>query len=120
MNEISHRMIETNGVRMHVAEKGAGPLVILCHGFPESWYSWRHQIEALSEAGFHAVAPDMRGYGQTDSPQAIDQFTLLHLVGDFIGLLDALGVKRLPSLATTGERQSRGTPLCYVRTGFVR
>ena len=93
MNEISHRMIETNGIRMHVAEKGAGPLVILCHGFPESWYSWRHQIEALSEAGFHAVAPDMRGYGQTDSPQAIDQFTLLHLVGDVIGLLDALGVE---------------------------
>ena len=93
MNEISHRMIETNGIRMHVAEKGVGPLVILCHGFPESWYSWRHQIEALSEAGFHAVAPDMRGYGQTDSPQAIDQFTLLHLVGDVIGLLDALGVE---------------------------
>src|ERR1700730_9338934 len=93
MNEISHRMIETNGIRMHVAEKGAGPLVILCHGFPESWYSWRHQIEALSAAGFHAVAPDMRGYGQTESPQAIDQFTLLHLVGDVIGLLDALGVE---------------------------
>ena len=93
MNEISHRAIETNGIRMHVAEKGPGPLVILCHGFPESWYSWRHQIEALSAAGFHAAAPDMRGYGQTESPQAIDQFTLLHLVGDVIGLLDALGVE---------------------------
>jgi pimeloyl-ACP methyl ester carboxylesterase len=93
MNEISHRTIETNGIRMHVTEKGAGPLVILCHGFPESWYSWRHQIEALSAAGFHTVAPDMRGYGQTESPQAIDQFTLLHLVGDVIALLDALGVE---------------------------
>jgi len=93
MNGISHRTIETNGIRMHLAEKGAGPLVVLCHGFPESWYSWRRQIEALSAAGFHAVAPDMRGYGQTDSPQAIDQFTLLHLVGDVIGLLDALGVE---------------------------
>ena len=92
MSPISHRTIQTNGINMHVAEKGAGPLVILCHGFPESWYSWRHQIEALAAAGFHVVAPDMRGYGQTDIPKAIDQFTLLHLVGDIIGLIDAIGV----------------------------
>jgi pimeloyl-ACP methyl ester carboxylesterase len=78
---------------MHMAECGAGPLVLLCHGFPESWYSWRHQLHALAEAGFHAVAPDMRGYGQTDCPEQIDQYTLLHLVGDIIGLLDALGVE---------------------------
>ena len=64
---VEHRTIETNGIRMHVAEQGTGPLVILCHGFPESWYSWRHQLAALAEAGFHAVAPDMRGYGQTRS-----------------------------------------------------
>ncbi len=64
---------------------------MLCHGFPESWYSWRHQLAALAEAGFHAVAPDMRGYGQTDQPEAIDQYTLLHLVGDIVGLLDGLG-----------------------------
>jgi pimeloyl-ACP methyl ester carboxylesterase len=93
MTGISHRTIETNGIRMHVAEQGTGPLVILCHGFPESWYSWRHQIEALSAAGFHVVAPDMRGYGQTESPEAIDRFTLLHLVGDIIGLVDALGAE---------------------------
>lgn len=79
---------------MHLAECGAGPLVVLCHGFPESWYSWRHQLQALAEAGFHAVAPDMRGYGQTDSPEAVDQYTLLHLVGDMVGLLDALDVNR--------------------------
>jgi len=91
MTEITHRTIETNGIRMHVAEKGAGPLVVLCHGFPESWYSWRHQIDALAEAGFHVVAPDMRGYGQTDHPEAIDSYTLLHLVGDMVGLLDTLG-----------------------------
>lgn len=78
---------------MHMVECGAGPLVLLCHGFPESWYSWRHQLHALAEAGFHAVAPDMRGYGQTDCPEQIDQYTLLHLVGDMIGLLDALGVE---------------------------
>lgn len=87
----THRFVETNGIRMHIAEQGSGPLVLLCHGFPESWYSWRHQLRALAEAGFHAVAPDMRGYGQTDRPEAIDQYTLLHLVGDMVGLLHALG-----------------------------
>ena len=66
---------------------------MLCHGFPESWYSWRHQLAALAEAGFHAVAPDMRGYGQTDRPEEIEQYTLLHLVGDMVGLLDALGAE---------------------------
>lgn len=93
MHEVNHRFVETNGIRMHVAECGAGPKVILCHGFPESWYSWRHQLRALAEAGFHAVAPDMRGYGQTDCPAAIEQYTLLHLVGDVLGLLDALGAE---------------------------
>jgi epoxide hydrolase A/B len=88
--QFRHRTICTNGIRMHIAEAGRGPLVIMCHGFPESWYSWRYQLTALAEAGFHAVAPDMRGYGQTESPQAIDQFTLFHLVGDVVGLLDAL------------------------------
>jgi pimeloyl-ACP methyl ester carboxylesterase len=91
MVELKHRFIETNGIRMHIAECGSGPLVLLCHGFPESWYSWRHQLQALAEAGFRAVAPDMRGYGQTDRPEAIEQYTLLHLVGDMVGLLDALG-----------------------------
>jgi pimeloyl-ACP methyl ester carboxylesterase len=79
---------------MHLAEQGRGPLVVLCHGFPESWYSWRHQLSALAEAGFHAVAPDMRGYGRTDRPEAIDQYTLFHLVGDMVGLLDALGAEQ--------------------------
>jgi pimeloyl-ACP methyl ester carboxylesterase len=91
MTDVQHRFIDTNGIRMHIAEKGTGPTVLLCHGFPESWYSWRHQIEALAEAGFHVVAPDMRGYGQTDAPEAIDQYTAMHLVGDMVGLLDALG-----------------------------
>ena len=91
MSDVRHRTVETNGIRMHVAEQGEGPLVLLCHGFPESWYSWRHQLAALAAAGFHAVAPDMRGYGQTDQPAEIDQYTLLHLVGDMVGLADALG-----------------------------
>jgi len=76
---------------MHVAEQGTGPLIVLCHGFPESWYSWRHQLAALSAAGFHAVAPDMRGYGRTDAPAEIEAYTLCHLVGDMVGLVGALG-----------------------------
>jgi pimeloyl-ACP methyl ester carboxylesterase len=88
---IKHRTVESNGIHLHVAERGEGPLVILCHGFPESWYSWRHQLAVLSAAGFRAVAPDMRGYGQSDRPEAVDQYTMLHLVGDMVGLLDALG-----------------------------
>jgi Lysophospholipase len=64
------RIIESNGIRLNIAEQGNGPPVILCHGFPESWYSWRHQLTALAAAGFHAVAPDMRGYGKSDRPEA--------------------------------------------------
>jgi pimeloyl-ACP methyl ester carboxylesterase len=94
MTEVNHRVIETNGIRMHIAEQGKGPLVILCHGFPESWYSWRHQLQALAEAGYHAVAPDMRGYGQTDRPAEVEKYTLLHLVGDMVGVADALGVQQ--------------------------
>lgn len=91
---IAHRFVETNGIRMHLAEAGSGAPVLLCHGFPESWYSWRHQLEALAREGFRAIAPDMRGYGQTDKPEAIDQYTLLHLTGDMVGLLDALNIEK--------------------------
>ena len=91
---VAHRMVEANGIHLHLAEQGEGPLVVLCHGFPECWYSWRHQLAALSAAGFRAVAPDMRGYGRSDRPEAIDQYTLLHLVGDMVGLLDALGAEK--------------------------
>jgi pimeloyl-ACP methyl ester carboxylesterase len=91
---VTHRTVEANGIRMHLAEAGAGPLAVLCHGFPEAWYSWRHQLAALAGAGFRAVAPDMRGYGRTGRPEEIDQYTLLHLVGDMVGLLDALGAEQ--------------------------
>ena len=94
MSAVAHRVVEANGIRLHIAEEGQGPLVVLCHGFPESWYSWRHQLAALSAAGFRAVAPDMRGYGRSDRPDAIDRYTLLHLVGDMVGLLDALGAEQ--------------------------
>jgi pimeloyl-ACP methyl ester carboxylesterase len=90
---VTHRVVETNGIRMHLAEQGEGPVVLLCHGFPESWYSWRHQIPALAGVGYRAVAPDMRGYGQTDRPEAVEQYTQLHHVGDMVGVLDALGAE---------------------------
>ncbi|NOT53705.1 MAG: alpha/beta hydrolase [Deltaproteobacteria bacterium] len=92
--QITHRQIETNGIQMHVAEAGSGFPVLLCHGFPELWYSWRHQMKALAETGFHAIAPDQRGYGDTDAPQAIDAYTIHHLVGDLTGLLDALNIEK--------------------------
>ena len=90
MTEIAHRTVEANGIQIRLAEAGSGPVVLLCHGFPESWYSWRHQLKALADAGYRAVAPDMRGYGETGQPEAIDQYTLFHLVGDMVGVLDAL------------------------------
>jgi pimeloyl-ACP methyl ester carboxylesterase len=91
MSDISHRMVEANGIQIHLAEAGAGPLVLLCHGFPETAYSWRSQLRALSEAGYRAVAPDMRGYGRTDAPQEIEKYTILHLIGDMVGVVGALG-----------------------------
>ena len=74
MSEIKHRMVETNGIHMHIAESGAGPPVVLCHGFPESWCSWRHQLHVLGDAGFRAIAPDMRGYEQTNRPEQLDRY----------------------------------------------
>jgi pimeloyl-ACP methyl ester carboxylesterase len=94
MSDIAHRMVEVNGVHSHVAEAGAGPLILLCHGFPETWYSWRNQLKALSEAGYRAIAPDMRGYGRTDAPEDVDKYTILHLIGDMVALVGAFGETR--------------------------
>jgi pimeloyl-ACP methyl ester carboxylesterase len=91
---VNLRRIETNGIGMRIAEEGSGPLVVLLHGFPECWYSWRHQIPALAAAGFRVVAPDQRGYGGTDAPSAIEDYDILHLVGDIVGLLDALDAEQ--------------------------
>lgn len=84
------RTVETRTIRMNVLEQGDGPVVLFCHGFPETSHAWRHQIPALADAGFRAVAPDMRGYGQTEAPCAIDEYTVFHMVGDMVALLDAL------------------------------
>ena len=69
MRQVQHRVVETKGLRIHIAEQGVGPLVVLCHGFPECWYSWRRQLSALAGAGFHAVAPDMRGLWSERPPR---------------------------------------------------
>ena len=92
-DEPNLRMIKTNGINMRIAEMGEGPLVILVHGWPESWYSWRHQLKALADAGYHAVAPDMRGYGKTDKPTNIEDYDIVHLTADIAGIVDAMGEK---------------------------
>ena len=91
MDKIRQRRVATNGIELNIAEQGEGPLVLMCHGFPESWYSWRHQIPVLAEAGYHAVAPDMRGYGKSDKPRDISAYNQVEVVSDIIGLIDALG-----------------------------
>jgi pimeloyl-ACP methyl ester carboxylesterase len=91
---VCHRYLEAGGLRVHIAEAGSGPLVLLLHGFPECWYSWRHQLTALAAAGYHAVAPDQRGYARTGGPADAGQYTILHLTGDVIALLDALEAPR--------------------------
>jgi pimeloyl-ACP methyl ester carboxylesterase len=89
---LQHRLVETNGISLHVVELGEGPAVLLCHGWPETWYSWRYQLPTLAEAGYRVLAPDMRGYGRSGKPEAIEAYTLLHIVGDMVGLLDALEI----------------------------
>ena len=92
--EADHRQVRVDGVELHVAELGSGAAVILCHGFPELWYSWRHQLPALADAGYRAVAPDLRGYGESSIPTEVEAYDVLSLCGDLIGLLDELGEER--------------------------
>lgn len=94
MSQILHRTLELNGISLHVAEAGKGPLVLFCHGFPESWYAWRHQLPALAEAGYRALAPDLRGYGGSSCPERVEDYALLALLGDLVALLDALDAPR--------------------------
>jgi pimeloyl-ACP methyl ester carboxylesterase len=88
---VGERLIAANGIELNVLEEGDGPLVVLCHGFPELGYSWRHQLPALAAAGWHAVAPDMRGFGRSSKPAEIEAYDLFALCDDLAGLLDALG-----------------------------
>jgi pimeloyl-ACP methyl ester carboxylesterase len=91
MRAMTERLIATNGIELNVVEEGAGPLVVLCHGFPELAFSWRKQIPVLAGAGFRVVAPDMRGYGRSSVPAQVDAYDVVTLCGDMTGLLDALG-----------------------------
>ncbi|KAI4323900.1 hypothetical protein L6164_023474 [Bauhinia variegata] len=95
MEGIAHRTVEVNGIKMHIAEKGEGPVVLFLHGFPELWYSWRHQILALSSHGYRAVAPDLRGFGDTEAPASVSSYTYFDIVGDLVALIDTLGVDQV-------------------------
>ncbi len=108
MAEWAHRYARINGLRVHYVEQGSGPLVVLCHGFPHLWFSWRHQIPAIAAAGFRVVAPDMRGMGQTDAPPEVEAYDVDHTGGDaaiFIGL--DFGVFAIYDLAFREPRRVR-------------
>lgn len=87
-------MVDVGEVRLHVVTEGSGPPVLLLHGFPEFWYSWRHQMKALAEAGFQAIAPDLRGYNLSDKPEGVAAYRIEKLAADIEGLLRGLGHER--------------------------
>ena len=97
---MKHAMIETNGITPHAVEVGDGPLVLFCHGFPDTWRGWRQQMEAVAAAGYRAIAVDMRGYGRSSAPTDGARYTPFHTVGDLVGLLTQLG---LPSATIVGH-----------------
>lgn len=88
---IRHSQVRTNGISLHCAEAGSGPLILLLHGFPEFWYGWRRQIPDLAAAGFRVVAPDLRGYGLSDRPSGIESYRIQELAADVAGLVESLG-----------------------------
>jgi pimeloyl-ACP methyl ester carboxylesterase len=89
---VTSRFVSANGTRLHVVETGSGPLVLFLHGFPERWFAWEHQLAALADAGFRAVAADLRGYGDSDKPpRGYDGYTM---AGDVAGLIRALGERQ--------------------------
>ena len=95
MSDIEFKTIETNGINLRLAMMGEGPLVIFCHGWPESWYSYRHQLPAIAQAGYKAVAYDVRGYGESDKPYEIEAYTMKNMTDDVVGIIDALGAASL-------------------------
>src|SRR5215207_1913622 len=87
---IAHRWVDIGGLRLHCVQAGTGPLVLMLHGFPEFWYSWRHQLPALAAAGYRGVAPDLRGYNESDKPPGVASYRSDKLVGDAAGLIESL------------------------------
>lgn len=94
MEGIEHRVVKVNGINMHVVEKGnkGNPIILFLHGFPELWYTWRHQITSFSSSGYHVVAPDLRGYGDSDAPPSPESYSCHHVVGDLVALIQSIGV----------------------------
>lgn len=119
--EVRHWNADVNGISLHVAEQGpaAGPAVLLIHGFPELWFSWRHQMAALAARGFRALAPDLRGYGDSEAPADPASYTIFHIVGDIAALLDHL---RLPKVLVVGHDWGAQVAwhLCLFRPDRVR
>ncbi|KAM3233372.1 AB hydrolase superfamily protein YfhM-like [Capsicum annuum] len=95
MEKIEYKNISVNGINMHVTKIGEGPAVIFVHGFPELWYSWRHQMLYLSNKGYRAIAPNLHGYGDTDCLSEIDSYTTFHIIGDLVALLDVLELEQV-------------------------
>ncbi|MGB3052886.1 MAG: alpha/beta hydrolase [Polyangiales bacterium] len=91
MSSAEHLILESNGIRLHAVSRGTGPAVLFCHGFPGLWYSWRHQLQVIADAGFRAIAVDMRGYGRSDRPLPASAYENQTIVADLTGVLDALG-----------------------------
>ena len=95
MEKIEHTTITANGINMHVESIGTSPVILFLHGFPELWYSWRHQLLSLSSHGYRCIAPDLRGYGDTDAPPSAASYIVFHIVGDLVGLIDHLGIDQV-------------------------
>ncbi|CAK7348334.1 unnamed protein product [Dovyalis caffra] len=95
MEKIEHTTISTNGINMHIASIGTGPVILFLHGFPDLWYSWRHQLLSVSSLGYRCIAPDLRGYGDTEVPKNPREYTVFHIVGDLVGLIDSLGIDKV-------------------------
>lgn len=94
MTEPNHFTVDARGIRLHVVEQGSGAPVVFCHGFPTTWASWRQAMQATADAGFHAIAFDMRGYGDSDAPDDVELYTPFHTVGDVIAIMDHFGIER--------------------------
>jgi pimeloyl-ACP methyl ester carboxylesterase len=93
LSEARHHMLDVGDIALHVVEQGRGLPVVMCHGFPGLWYSWRHQLPVLAEAGYRAIAVDMRGYGRSGRPASSASYDRRHTVADMVGLLDGLGIE---------------------------
>ena len=95
---MKHQVVDARGTRIHCVEEGSGPLVLLVHGFPESWYSWRHQLPVIAGAGFRAVAIDVRGYGRSSAPLEVEAYGMLQHVSDNLGVVEALAGRGSPAI----------------------